>query len=270
MFKSIKTISEFLEINSQEFGLILEFKEEEKETVFVKIISGELELSLVIRFSEIDEDFLEICYSEELKEHWQKCFSSMSVVVSEKVVHTPISFYMPFENSVTFQFVKGFFFFDKACDIHELMEGKYSFIEEGFLKKAIQCGSVHALQLYSEQKYKKEVIEQSNNVKEIYKEIIKSCSEMRNTYGSYVLGMLAQAYFLYAIYLNGDKKNMLSKINKHAALIVCDQATTLLSSSEYSIFNASFGQGFRRSNLLNLESPAEMKKYIMGYSLGKN
>lgn len=263
MFKSIITISEFLDISSQERILLLNLKKEERESILKKIISGELELSLIIRFSEVDEDFLDICNSEELKEHWKNVWSLMGFNVSEKITHYPISFYIPSENSSSFKFVKGLFLFDKAFDIRQLMNDKYSLIEEGFLKKAIQCSSVHALQLYSEEKYKKDVAEQPADMKEIYVSIIKSCSEMRNIYGSYVLAMLAQAYFLYAVYLNENNKSALSKVNKRAALIACDQATNFLSSSEYSIFNASFGQGFSRSNLLRLENPREMKEYIM-------
>jgi hypothetical protein len=229
-------------------------------------IFSPINLNSIINLAEKDSSFAVYCKNKKFDKHWEQmwCITAELFIQSEMGNVIDLNFY-PLNKISPFDLVRGI-----HCCYQGYLEARkinknLSYTELMFLEKGIFHGSVHAVQRYNQYWYKK--ISESDDedyIENIYNTVIlENCHKITETYGSYAYLMLAEGFANYAKWLNSIQKFEQAYSALNSALEYCDLAKNVIKQSKNAIYHASFGEGLKSSNSLDMSDPKEFKKAII-------
>ncbi len=207
-----------------------------------------------------------LCKQDKYDVLWKQLYSMLGIYISAGQ-EVKIAFHDT-SNVCTFDLLKGAYLFYSSQTIRKLAEEDFSVGEIFLLRSAIAYNSTHATQRYNSYLYSK--IERGRlagdeSTKSLLMEAINNCKKMLELSGSYAYMMLAEAYFHFAQWAIEENEVDLARSAAKSAITACEAAKTHLARSEYSIQNASLGQGLARSNSFGIQSPDEAKILVQNW-----
>jgi tetratricopeptide (TPR) repeat protein len=232
----------------------------DSEVKIATLIKECQDLSIIVRCAEVDESFSQFCKQPILAKHWEGIWCTYGFILTE--AKTPLYAH---PNLCQFDLVRGIFFYHAARQQRNNATKNFTHAEVEFLKKSKAFFSIHGTKEYHQFLYMSlnQNEDDIENAEEIFDEIIKDNLNLVKAYGAYAYLMLAEAHYQYATwYFNRGEVNEAEKKYK-SSITACDYADVCLEQSKYSVYNASFGSGLKTSNSFRIETPEEMKLFII-------
>jgi len=166
--------------------------------------------------------------------------------------------------------VKGAFYFHQSQLNRNYLKNDFGYSEKSFLLKAIDSGSIHAVQRYNQYLYNTINDSKENDIiHQLFQTIIKNCKSVLETYASYAYLMLCEAYLRYGEWCFNSNNKQKAQSAYNAAIKCCEFAEKYVEESSGSIHNAGLGEGLSNSNSHNISDPSEVKPYITKFLLPK-
>ncbi|MCW8400600.1 DUF5630 domain-containing protein [Legionella sp. PATHC038] len=260
-FFNFKTFNTALKLTAQDRLFIHIFNQENDNRKLALIKNQKIET--ITRIAHHDPVFEAFCNREELKDYWEKIWSSSGVVLSQQK-NVPLILFFSHPQLNPFNLVRGTYFYYLSQEVRKEMKVDFGFSEMEAIKMAIRYGSIHATQRYNEYIYSK--LQQHANNKEsekLYQKLISNSKLMLPYYGSYGYMVLAEAMAHYCFWLLQNLEVEKAREIYIHVLESLDYAQLILKDSQYSIQNASMGLGLKYSNSLGFESPSQAKDFFM-------
>lgn len=220
------------------------------------------DLNLIIKLANENRGFANMCQKNTYKALWEKLYSQLGLIISPST--TKEAFYTH-SDSNTFDLLRGAYFFFASQRVKTALSYDFSNSEIRFLKKAIEYKSVHAVQRYNAfiyQKIANQQLEADENANDLLKMAINNAKSLLELYGSYAYMLLADAYYHYALWKKNNGETAPIRRALQSAIDACSHASKHLDKSQFSIRNASFGNGLGFSNSLGISSPEEAKRKL--------
>lgn len=240
-------------------------KEAFDEKGFFSRVNNVASLAFLTRISANSPHFNELCKKHQNDDLWDKLYSGLGLYLSASKGNRVPFFKHDISSMDKFDMVKGAYLF--LISTYVIKEGADpgSETELYLLRKAVQFNSIHAVQRYNDHLYSKVergLYGSDQEGEELLKEAIKNCKNMLKPYGSYAYMMLTEAYIQYAKWCVDHDDIAHANSAVAAALKACDAAEAYLTSSKYSIHNASLGLGLQASNSLGINTPTAAKSFV--------
>ena len=218
-------------------------------------------LDVIVRICRNNASVELFCKGAELKSHWENLWCSFGVLLSSQQCLKQIVFHThPLKDSL--DLVRGAYFFHASLKIKIDKKTNFTYSEMECIKIAIEYGSVHAIQRFNDYLYNKLKSASEEEKDGLYIQIIKNSMGMFPGYGSYGYMVLAEALGGYALLLLEKQNTVKAKQIFEKGMLSLDKAVMILEDSEFSIHNASLGQGLKTSNSLGIETPENAKKVL--------
>ncbi|MCW8409861.1 DUF5630 domain-containing protein [Legionella sp. PATHC035] len=258
-FFNFKTFNTALKLTAQDRLFIYVFNQANDNRKLALIKNQKIEV--ITRIAHHDPVFEAFCNREELKDYWEKIWCASGVALSQQK-NVPLILFFSHPQLNQFSLVRGTYFYFLSQEVRKEMNIDFGFSEMEAIKMAIRYGSVHAIQRYNECIYSK--LQHANNKESetLYQELIANSKLMLPHYGSYGYMVLAEAMAHYCFWLLQDHEAEKAQEIYILVLESLDYAQLILEDSQYSIHNASFGQGLKYSNSLGFESPSQAKAFF--------
>ncbi|AUH74027.1 hypothetical protein CAB17_16680 [Legionella sainthelensi] len=261
---TLLTLSDFLKLNFLEEMTLKKIKQGSfDESAFFSSAKSVADIGFITKMSYASSEFATMCKKDLYRQLWSDLYSQLGLSVSA-FTEKQITFY-EHENIDSFDLLRGTYFFYLSQQVKAALPNKLSYSELRFLKEAMRFNSVHAVQRYNIVLFDKVThgqFEEDESAKELLMEAIKNAKSLLELYGSYAYMLLAEAYYQYAQWAQEHESITTYRRALQAAIASCDNATKYLDKSQYSIHNASFGQGLGFSNSFGLDSPAKAKEVL--------
>ncbi len=245
-----------LKLTVADYLLIQEFKKKGSE--FSKQLT-ELSARTILKLVEIDPDFKKFCQEEQFNSHWTMLWQAHAPKLREGC-----QAFDDYPCQSPFLRFCGVHFFYISAEIAKHLKKDFTEHEIKYLKRALQCSSIHALRRYTTYLYNHYESKSDENYLTQLKYIKKKCEKLVDNYGSFAYLMLAEIYIRLCRLAISKEDIAAAHPFYLSALTCCDYADSILQQSKASISNASLGQGLEMSNSLHIASPAKAKEYIEG------
>lgn len=261
---TLLTFRDFLKLNFLEEMTLRTIREGSfDESTFFSSAKSVADIGYITKMSYASPEFAKMCKKDKYRELWSDLYSQLGLCVSA-FTDKRITFY-EHENIDSFDLLRGTYFFYLSQKLKAELPNELSLSELRFLKEAMRFNSVHAVQRYNIVLFDKVThgkLEEGENAKELLMEAIKQAKSLLELYGSYAYMLLAEAYYQYAQWAQEHESSTTYRRALQAAIASCGNATKYLDKSQYSIHNASFGQGLGFSNSFGLDSPEKAKEVL--------
>lgn len=226
------------------------------------------QLQFIMKIAKASPRFESICKQLKYANLWSACYSNIEKMTAFLQGITTHIYSHNDSKVVTFDLLRGSHLFHESQKMKIGMTKSFSDEEIYLLKQAITYPSIHAIQRYNSYLYYKienNLMDKDSNETKVslFTEIINNCKKMLELYGSFAYMMLAEAYFQYAQVENIEGDSHRAELLVEAAVKSCTFAHDYLDQSQFSIHNASYGLGLKKSNTLNIDSPDDAKTFLL-------
>jgi hypothetical protein len=216
-----------------------------------------------LKIMHVSPIFRKYCERKENSELWSQLYHSIGILISQDQ-ENQITFNVS-EDDNNLELLLGACYFMKSKQVVEQSNINFSYDEILFLKEAIKHKSIHALQRYVKNLYHKvhDETTSSDDRLKILEEIICSSKQFLEYYGSYAYMMVAEAYYCYSLIAFSKHDFYVAKIALTTAIKSCEFADQYHNDSQSAIFNASLGEGLKKSNSLNYSDPKIARQFLL-------
>lgn len=252
-----------LKLNIADHAFIKELERKTFDDIpFFKGLYNSCNLDFILKIAHASKKFEILCQNKDHDSLWSSQFQVLGNFISSNQ-KVPVSFY-EHPGADNFNLLRGAYWYFLSQQERFNSRVEFCFEERMLLLEAVKLRSVHAIQRFNEYIYIQ--ISDTNDPAEKYSlisDVINNCKSVLEVNGSYAYLMLAEAYLRYMFLAVEAEDN--KKVNGAftAACKACDLAKNNLSYSNYSIHNASLGNGLQRSNSFEFSTPDQFKKYII-------